>query len=464
MKMTIGEIAKAINANIDNFNNQLLNRPVTGVCFDTRKMQAGQLFIPLAGEHDGHDYIDNAILGGAVATLWSKEHVDRLPLKIPALVVDDPLAAFQKLSQYYLDKINPRVIAVTGSNGKTTTKDMVAAILSSTFHVTKTHDNFNNEIGVPYTILQMESNTEFLVVEMGMDRPGQLDFLSKLAQPDVAIITMIGEAHIEFFGTRDKIADAKMEITHGLKADGYFVYDGDEPLLRKRAETVDVAQSTFGRNPQNDVYALDSQDGQYATEFHVNLWPEISFTIPMMGDYNVNNALAAISVGQIFQIHPTIMQQKLAKFDLTKNRTEWLTGKKGERILSDVYNSNPTAAKEVLRAFKATETNGRRIAVLGDMLELGDHSEEMHASLADSIDPALISVIYLIGDDMRALYTKLKPVFAPENLHYYRADQLDQLSHDLESDLTPDDEVMLKASHGLHLENVVVKLVAKPTK
>ena len=223
MKMTIGEIAKAINANTDNFNQDLLTTTVTGVCFDSRKMVAGQLFIPLVAEHDGHDYIDSAIANGAAATLWSKDHADRLPLKIPALVVDDTLKAFQNLSKYYLDKINPRVIAITGSNGKTTTKDMVAAILSSSFHVTKTHDNFNNEIGVPYTILQMESNTEFLVAEMGMDRPGQLDFLSNLVQPDVAVITMIGEAHIEFFGTRDKIADAKMEITHGLKSDGYFV-------------------------------------------------------------------------------------------------------------------------------------------------------------------------------------------------------------------------------------------------
>ncbi len=449
---------QAINANTDNFNQDLLTTTVTGVCFDSRKMVAGQLFIPLVAEHDGHDYIDSAIANGAAATLWSKDHADRLPLKIPALVVDDTLKAFQNLSKYYLDKINPRVIAITGSNGKTTTKDMVAAILSSSFHVTKTHDNFNNEIGVPYTILQMESNTEFLVAEMGMDRPGQLDFLSNLVQPDVAVITMIGEAHIEFFGTRDKIADAKMEITHGLKSDGYFVFDGDEPLLQQRAKSVDVRQSTFGRNSDNDVFATDSKDSQYSTEFHVNLWPDVDFTIPMIGDYNVNNALAAISVGRIFQIHPKIMAKQLAKFDPTKNRTQWLVGSKGERILSDVYNSNPTAAKEVLIAFKNTDTQGRRIAVLGDMLELGTQSKEMHASLAEEIDPASIAVVYLIGTDMAALYDKLKPIYAPENLHYYQAGQIDQLTADLEAELASNDEVMLKASHGLHLENVVAKL------
>lgn len=460
MKMTIGEIVKAIDASIDDQTDKALQTEVVGVCFDTRKLTPGQLFIPLNGSHDGHDFIDKAIQGGAAATLWGRDHADRLPLEIPALVVDDPLTAFQKLSRYYLTKINPRVIAVTGSNGKTTTKDMIASVLSDEFNVTKTYDNFNNEIGVPYTILQMDSNTDFLVVEMGMDRPGQLDFLSKLVQPDVAIITMIGEAHIEFFGTRDKIADAKMEITHGLKADGYFIYDGDEPLLVERAKQVDFAKMTFGRSKRDDVYATETSDGQYDTSFKVNLWPEQKITIPMMGDYNVNNALAAIAVGKLFQIPQIEIVRKLSKFDLTKNRTEWLTGKNGEKILSDVYNSNPTAAREVLSAFSRTPVSGRRIVVLGDMLELGLKSPQMHASLAKEINSNEIAMVYLIGEDMKALYEKLKPVFAPENLHYYRADQLDQLSEDLRKELQADDEVMLKASHGLHLENVVTRLTA----
>ncbi|KRL20285.1 UDP-N-acetylmuramoyl-tripeptide--D-alanyl-D-alanine ligase [Lentilactobacillus kisonensis] len=459
MKMTIGEIASAINAKVDNVPEDSLKQEVDGVCFDSRKMKPGQLFIPLSGDHDGHDYIESAISNGAAATLWSADRVSRLPIAIPALVVADPLASFQELSRYYLSKINPRVIAITGSNGKTTTKDMIASILSSTFHVTKTHDNFNNEIGVPYTILQMESNTEFLVVEMGMDRPGQLDFLSKLVQPDVAIITMIGEAHIEFFGTRDKIADAKMEITHGLKADGMLIYDGDEPLLAERAKHIETIKRTFGRHESNDIFPTETTDSKYQTTFKVNLWPDVELTLPMIGDYNVNNALAAISVGQVFQIHPTLIEKSLAKLDLTKNRTQWLVGKKGEKILSDVYNSNPTAAKEVLTAFQETPTKGRRIVVLGDMLELGAQSKAMHAGLAANIDPSQIAMVYLIGSDMAALYQRLQPVFAPENLHHYAADQLDQLTTDLDSQLATDDEVMLKASHGLHLENVVAKLV-----
>lgn len=271
---------------------------------------------------------------------------------------------------------------------------------------------------------------------------------------------MIGEAHIEFFGTRDKIADAKMEITHGLKADGYFIYDGDEPLLIERAKQVDFSKMTFGRSHTDDVFATKTSDGQYNTSFEVNLWPDKKVTIPMMGDYNVNNALAAITVGKLFQIPQIEIIQKLSHFDLTKNRTEWLTGNKGEKILSDVYNSNPTAAREVLTAFSQTDVMGRRIVVLGDMLELGDKSSQMHASLANDIDSNEIAAVYLVGKDMQALYEKLKPVFAPENLHYYQADQLDQLSDDLKRDIQPNDEVMLKASHGIHLENIVEKLTA----
>lgn len=459
MKMAVSEIAKAINADETYLNDEQLEVEVTGTNFDSRKIEAGDLFVPLTGAHDGHDYIQSAIDNGAHATLWSKERVDFRPQDLPVLVVDDPLTAYQQLSQYYLSKINPRVVAVTGSNGKTTTKDMIASILSQDFNVTKTYDNFNNEIGVPYTILQMEANTEFLVIELGMDRPGQLDFLSKLVQPDVAVITMIGEAHIEFFGTRDKIADAKMEITHGLKEDGFFVYNGDEPLLRERATEVSMQQLTFGRTDNDDLYATNIDGGRFETDFHINTDPSVQFKIPLLGDYNVDNALAAIEVGHIFQIPDRVIEEELEHFKITKNRTEWLSGNKGEAILSDVYNSNPTAVREVLAAFSKTNTEGRHIAVLGDMLELGEQSASMHADLAGSLDPSQIETVYLIGTDMAALRDQLLTKYAPQDVHYYSADQLDQLSRDLQADITASDEVLLKASHGLHLEQVVADLI-----
>ncbi|ETY75338.1 UDP-N-acetylmuramoyl-tripeptide--D-alanyl-D-alanine ligase [Lactiplantibacillus fabifermentans] len=456
MKMQVTEIAKAVSA--VNAEQAWPEVSVTGVSFDSRKLTAGDLFIPLVGENDGHAFIQSAIDHGAVATLWASDHADSAPKDLPVILVGDTLTALQQLGQYYLQKINPKVVAVTGSNGKTTTKDMIASVLSTQFNVTKTHANFNNQIGVPITLLSMEPNTEVVVVEMGMDHFGELDFLSRLVQPDVAVITMIGEAHIEFFGTRDKIADAKLEIINGLKADGTFIFNGDEPLLQDRAENVKQRQRTFGLDADNTLSGSDVETSRATTSFKTNLWPDATYTIPMMGAYNVNNALAALLVGDTFHIRPESAQKAIASFVPTENRTEWLTGHKGEAILSDVYNSNPTAAKRVLAAFAAVPTNGKRIAVLGDMLELGDQADALHASLASELNPDTIQSVYLNGEHMQALAAALKVKYPETAVHYYTMDQQPAMIEALQQTVAADDEVLLKGSHGIHLEKVLTAL------
>ncbi|KRL15112.1 UDP-N-acetylmuramyl pentapeptide synthase [Levilactobacillus zymae DSM 19395] len=456
MKMQLAEIAHAVGA-INDYE-QWASVNVTSVAFDSRHLQPGGLFIPLTGEQDGHQFIQSAIDHGAAATLWAQD-LAKAPADFPVIQVENSLTALQTLARYYLTKINPRVVAITGSNGKTTTKDMIAALLSTQFNVTKTYANFNNEIGVPMTVLSMEPNTEMLVVEMGMDRPGQLDFLSKLVTPDVAVITMIGEAHIEFFGTRDKIADAKFEITHGLSDDGFFVYDGDEPLLRQRVADLDQQQVTFGRHETDDLYATEVTDTPTSTSFTTNKWPEVRFTVPMIGDYNVNNALAALAVADLYRIRPENAQKALQTVPLTKNRAEWLTGAQGESLLSDVYNSNPTAVREVLHAFGQTPVKGRRLVVLGDMLELGDQSAELHAGLASALDPTKFAHVYLVGPQMKALQAALAAE-APELpvTHFDSAD-LAGVTAALQETVTADDQILLKGSHGIHLENVLAQLL-----
>ncbi|AEV94549.1 UDP-N-acetylmuramoyl-tripeptide--D-alanyl-D-alanine ligase [Pediococcus claussenii] len=452
MKMQLSEIAKAVG--ITEVPEEWQTLTITSVQFDSRKLEPGALFVPLNGDRDGHDFIENAVKAAATATFWQSEHANQ-PSEIPALLVDNPLKALQDLAKYYLERFNPKVVAITGSNGKTTTKDMTAAILGSKYNVVKTKANFNNEIGVPLTILGMTSNTEVLVIELGMDRPGQLDLLSHMVQPDTAVITMIGEAHIEFFHTRSAIADAKMEITHGLKDDGLFIYNGDEPLLIERAKTVSERQSTFGLNDADQVFATDIVVEPTKTTFKVNTDPTIDFSIPLMGEYNVSNALAAISVGLNYHMKESEIATALENFDLTKNRTEWLKGKNGERILSDVYNSNPTAVRAVLASTTRVPTEGKRIAVLGDMLELGVDSDAMHADLADSLSPEQFQEVYLVGPRMKSLEENLKGKYSKKNIHYYNSDQLDELSSQLNAILTENDVVILKASHGIHLENVV---------
>lgn len=459
MKMQLAEIANAVHAQND--ISQWADMEVTSVGFDSRQLTAGALFVPLKGERDGHEFVDTAFEKGAVASLWAADH--QLPDDgHPYIVVEDTLAALQELGKYYLNKINPLVIAVSGSNGKTTTKDMIAAILATQFNVVKTHDNFNNEIGVPITLLNMGASTEAVVVEMGMARFGQLDALSKLVTPDIAVLTMIGEAHIEFFGTRDKIADAKMEITHGLQEDGTFIYNGDEPLLRERASQIKQATATFGRHLTNDLYATSVDQEEDHLDFQVNLYPDMKFTIPMVGEYNVNNALAAMLVGKQLHVTPEHMQAALRDVSLTANRAEWIQGDAGERILSDVYNSNPTAVKEVLNTLKELPDHQRRVIVLGDMLELGEASQSLHAGLASEIDHDHFEQVFLIGPEMKALNDRLlEQGFPADDLHYYQLDQQAQLIADLKNIIKADDVVLLKGSHGIHLEKVLAQLTAK---
>ncbi|WP_125771633.1 UDP-N-acetylmuramoyl-tripeptide--D-alanyl-D-alanine ligase [Companilactobacillus furfuricola] len=453
MKMKLQEVYSALKIQ----SEDIPDVEITGVCFDSRKAKDGDLFFPIKGERDGHDFIEGAIANGVSATIWQSDH----PIEnkdIPYIVVDDVMAAFDQLAKYYLNKVNPKVIAVTGSNGKTTTKDMIASVLATDNNVAKTPENFNNEIGVPFTILNMPTNIEILVVEMGMDRPGQIEHLSSVAHPDVSVITMIGEAHIEFFGTRDKIADAKMEITHHLQEDGLFVYDGDEPLLNERAQPLEQTKATFGRNDSNTIYTTEINSQKDKTTFKTNLWPDLEFSIPIMGDYNVNNAMAALLIGRRYHISAENMQQALANLYMTENRTEWVKAYNGADILSDVYNSNPTAAIEVLDNLQKLST-GRKIIVLGDMLELGSASKRLHESLADHIDPNDFAKVYLVGKEMKALYDLLVPKYQPADISWYSKDQLEDLTANIKEEMNSDDTILLKASHGIHLENVLKDLI-----
>ncbi|MDF7639486.1 UDP-N-acetylmuramoyl-tripeptide--D-alanyl-D-alanine ligase [Lactobacillus sp. ESL0791] len=454
MKMQLAEIAKALGATCSG-NSETI---ITSVAFDSRKIKEGGLFIPLKGERDGHDFIVSAINNGAAATLWEKGHPNK-PEKIAVIEVDDPLMAMQALAKYYLGKVNPTVVGITGSNGKTTTKDMTAAVLTKRFNVHKTEANFNNEIGVPLTILEMKPNTEILVLEMGMDHAGQLHHLSELTHPDVTVITMIGEAHIEFLGSRAHIADAKMEITDFLQEDGELIYNGDEPLLRERAAKLEQDQATFGFSESDTVYATKFRSYKHHASFWIN-GSKQKFMIPMIGKHNVSNAMAALSVGRYFGETDEEIANALADFAPTANRMEWEKGDVGEDIMSDVYNSNPTAVRAVITSFGQIRVpaGGRRIAVLGDMLELGERSASLHAGLTDCLDPQVINEVYLLGTQMKNLYDALQGKYAPAQLHYYGQDHMQRMIDDLKNDIKPDDIVVLKGSHGMHLEQVVERL------
>lgn len=453
MEYSLETIAQIVGGDLSNPQNS----QITGVAFDGRTAKPGTLFIPITWGNDGHNFIQGAIDNGATATLWAEDHLETKPQDFPVILVKDTLKAFQQLAQAYLKSVAPKVIAVSGSNGKTTTKDFIAAIASTTFQTVKTPKNFNNELGVPLTILGMPSDTEVLVIELGMDHPHDLDVLSKLVNPDIAVLTMIGEAHIEFFKTRARIADGKMEIVNGLNQNGTLVYNGDEPLLIERATHQSYQTKTFGLSEQNDLFASEiSLNAQHA-HFKTNQFSE-QFQIPLTGNYNVSNALAAISVGQLLKIPVPAMQTALQKTMITENRTEWLTGNFDGQILSDVYNSNPTAVREVLKSFASIQKTGKKIIVLGDMLELGAAGPKLHAELAPDIIAAKPDAVYLVGPIMQNLAKAILQQAPDMHLQTFSEADMNQLILDLQKQLNPHDQILLKASHGLHLERIVTAL------
>ncbi|MBO0411138.1 UDP-N-acetylmuramoyl-tripeptide--D-alanyl-D-alanine ligase [Enterococcus hulanensis] len=426
---------------------------VTGVEFDSRKIQAGDLFVPLKGTNDGHEFVSKAIENGAKATLWSNDPATA-PAGIAVILVKDTLLAFQALASYYLLEENPDVIAITGSNGKTTTKDMTESVLSQKFRTYKTQGNYNNDIGLPYTILHMPEGTEKLILEMGMDHAGEISILSELAEPDVAAITIIGEAHIENLGSREKIADAKMEITTGLASDGLLIIPADEPLLEERTNSVSQTVETFGIQ-KGDLSATILNEDKGATVFSVD---DNGYQIPLPGSYNVENALIAMAIGRWFEVSTEEIFQGLAYVQVTQNRTQWLKASNGADILSDVYNANPTAMGLVLDTFAKLPTEGRRLAVLADMLELGADSYSLHASMAEHINNKDFQEIYLYGDEMKGLKLTLADRYPTLAVHYFTKNDKAQMMQMLKESLQTTDSVVLKGSNGMGLIEVVEAL------
>lgn len=445
MKLTIKEIAQVLG-----ISGIVDEREISSVEFDSRKIEKDGLFIPLPGTRDGHDFVHAAKENGAIATLWQKERAN-VPSDLVVLPVEDVTQAFQIIAQYYKQKIAPKTVAITGSNGKTTTKDMTASVLAQKYRTYKTQGNYNNDLGVPYTMLHMPDDTEVLILEMGMDHAGEIHFLSQLGQPDVAAITLIGEAHLENLGSRKNIAKAKMEIVDGLAKEGILFVPADEDLLIDLIAPISQKVQTFGLG-QGDLQAEIVNETSESTEFEIN---DASFIIPVLGGYNVKNALIAYGIGCYFGLSMEQIKNGLAQVELTKNRTQWLQAKNGAKLLSDVYNANPTAMRLVLESFGRLTLPGRRIAVLADMLELGPDSSAMHASMAEAI-VGFYDFVYLYGGQMQALANRLTELNVPHA--YFIPAQRQAFLEQVQKEIQPTDSVILKGSNGMQLSELVALL------
>nr|WP_237690627.1 UDP-N-acetylmuramoyl-tripeptide--D-alanyl-D-alanine ligase [Paenibacillus caui] len=441
--------------------------PVQGVITDSRKLTEGCLFVPLAGEKfDGHDFAAEALRRGAAAVMWQKDH-GVPPAEGPVILVDDTLAALQRLSSAYLQASRARVIGITGSNGKTTTKDIVTSLLSTAYKVHKTQGNFNNHIGLPLTILSMPEDREFAVLEMGMSARGEIALLSGLAQPETAIITNIGESHLEYLGSRQEIARAKLEIVSGMKPGGLLVYNGDEPLIPealREGRTVKPQQLntfTFGLQPDNDDYPTGIMFQSGGTVFTSHRFgPDIVFSLPLLGRHNVANALGAMAVAFHYGVSGEQIRKGLEDLLLTGMRIEVMKGVSGLTILNDAYNASPTSMRAAIEVLQSMKGFRRKIAVLGDMLELGEGAEQFHREVGQYLTPEKADFLFAYG----ALGTYIAEGAAerlPASAVHAYTDK-SKLIQELEQFLQPGDIVLVKASRGNRLEEVALHLKNSP--
>lgn len=431
---------------------------VAGVAIDSRKVATNNLFIPLRGEKvDGHSYVEKAKAQGAAVSLWQQD-VPNPPKNFPIIVVENTETALQELARAYRKELPVKVIGVTGSNGKTTTKDMTAALLATTYKVHKTSGNYNNHLGLPLTILSMEEDTDVAVLEMGMSSRGEIEFLSKLARPDLAIITNIGESHLLDLGSREEIANAKLEIIDGLASEGTLIYYGDEPLLRNKVNPKldSLHVLTFGRFHNNDLYTTSIQQGNNATSYSVAGVIEGEYEIPVLGNHNVMNALAAMLAAKEMKVSQEKICEGLASIQLTNMRMEMVEGVNGAKIINDAYNASPTSMRAAIHLMEGLSGFTRKILVLGDMLELGIQERDFHLKIGEQISKDQIDKVFTFGPLAENIAIGALKTFSKENVQSFQSKE--NLIEELKSQIEPNDLILVKASRGMRLEEVVQAL------
>lgn len=451
MLFTIKWLSNLFPLNDGNVRNDI---QIHHISTDSRQTIENGLFIPLVGDtFDGHDYVQQAIENGVVATLWDKKRKtpNDLPSDFPIFFVEDTLVALQYLAKEYRTLINPTVIGITGSNGKTTTKDLVFSVVKTSYRTYATEGNLNNHIGVPLTILRMPRNTEVLIVEMGMNHFGEIETLSKITNPDISIITNIGESHIEYLGSRAGIATAKLEIIRGMKKKGCLIVDGDEPLIEGSLGDHSIIRCGFKEH--NDFTVKHVKMDNDSTSFQLL---DRAYTIPLLGKHNAKNASYAIIVAKRLNIREESIVKGLMQVKSTSMRFQKLRGINGVTIINDAYNASPTsmiAAIEVLKEMKGFK---HKVLVLGNIFELGSKSKELHQMVGRSINSS-ITALFTYGQFAKEISNVVKK--ATISVKSTHAESKEQLIENLQPYLNDETIILFKASRGMAMEKIVEEIL-----
>jgi UDP-N-acetylmuramoyl-tripeptide--D-alanyl-D-alanine ligase len=425
---------------------------VSKVSTDSRTLQPGELFVPLRGENfDGHQFIEQVSERGAVGAMVEASWSGAAPKAFALIRVPDTLAGYQALATNYRKSLPLKVIAITGSNGKTSTKDFVAATLSRGFRVTKTEGNFNNHVGLPQTMLAASSEDEIAVWEIGMNHPGEVAALAKLAAPDAAIITNVGLAHIEFMGSRDAIALEKGALAEAVGQGGTVILNADDPFSASIAERTQARVILAGIE-NGSVRATELRQSPTGCEFTILEGAHrCRAQLPVPGIHMVQNAMLAVAAGRAFGLSLEECAAGLASTPLTKARLQ-IKEINGIQFIDDSYNANPDSMKAALRTLVELDTEGRRVAVLGQMSELGKESERSHREVGERAAALGIDELIAVGSTGAGIARAAQRAGLAKSLS---VDSPEDAAGLLRKTASPGDLILVKGSRSARMERVL---------
>ena len=457
-KLNIEEIIKACNGKLIHGDKA---QEIRGFSRDSREIKDGDIYVGIKGENfDGNTYYFQALENGAMGCIIEESYESNIKLDEikgkSIIIVKDSIKALQDIATYRKANANIPAVAITGSVGKTSTKDIIASCLSEKFNVLKTQGNKNNHIGLPMTVLEL-GNQEMMVIEMGMNHFGEIRTLTNIVRPQVCVITNIGTSHIGNLGSRENILKAKLEILEGMQPNGVAIVNNDNDLLHKWAEENKANYNiiTFGIENKSDYTAYNIKENEEEISYDIDIKEKTyTVTVPVSGKAFVYNSLSALAVGQVFDEDVEQCIRGIKNFELTKKRME-IVKTKGMKIINDSYNASYDSMKSGLEALKNSEET-RKIAVLGDMLELGDFAQELHEKVGEEVAKNNIDILVTVGTNAKyiaqtALELGVKEIKMCDNNN----EAINYLKHTL----TKGDAVLLKASNSMKFGEIFESII-----
>lgn len=451
-KFSVEELIKSTKGKLLKGN---IKDVITNIAIDSREIKEDTLYIPIIGEsHDGHKFLEDAYNNGCKTFLIDSKHkFDKNDINL--IRVKDTTKAFGAIAKYHKNKFDFESICITGSVGKTSTRDMVASVVKEKYKTLKNEGNYNNEIGIPKTLLNLEKDVEKAVLEIGMSFKGEIKYLSELIEPKIGIISNIGMSHIENFKNQDGIYNAKMEITTKFDQNSILIVNGDDKYLNKlKNKKLKYKVLSYGFNEDNDIYCKSYKINEESIDFVCEInKKEEKFTIPTPAKHNILNAMAAILVGQLLNIDLKDIKKGLKTFSLTKMRLDIYKTDK-YRIIDDTYNASSDSMISALDVLSNYKT--RRVAILGDIKETGKYTEEIHRKVGKNTKDKA-DVLVTIGSSSKYIYDEsIENGFERKNIYHF--DTKEEFIKKMNKIILEEDTILLKASRSMELEKIIEHL------